>query len=103
MSLEKWPWSNVEPKQFEHEMFSLAISAKRIADALEKQNEPVNICATVEEIQGEEVRFSSLAERIGDAMARKLVEAMKEPLNHYGESIAECIQGQMIRGQRGIE
>jgi hypothetical protein len=29
---------------------SAAVSLKRMADALEKQNEPVNLCATVEEI-----------------------------------------------------
>lgn len=25
------------------------------------------------------------------------------PLNSYGEGIGECIQGQLIRGQRGID
>lgn len=33
--LEKWPWSNVEPKSGEHEAFSAAVSLKRIADTLE--------------------------------------------------------------------
>jgi hypothetical protein len=83
--------------------FSLAISAKRIADALEKANEPLNVCATVEEIQGEEIRFASMAERIGKAVADSIVMALRTPLNQYGEDIGSAIQGQIIRGQRRIE
>jgi phosphoenolpyruvate carboxylase len=39
MSLEKWPWGGVEPKQFEHELFSIAVSLKRIADAMPTQRD----------------------------------------------------------------
>jgi hypothetical protein len=35
--LEKWPWSNVAPSEerHDHEIYSIAVSLKRIADALE--------------------------------------------------------------------
>lgn len=42
--LENWPYANVEPQKNEHELYSAAVSLKRIADALEKQNE-IAICA----------------------------------------------------------
>ena len=34
--LERWPWANVEPGEGEHERYSMAVSAKRTADALER-------------------------------------------------------------------
>lgn len=33
MKLEPWPHANVEPKGGEHEIYSIAVSLKRIADA----------------------------------------------------------------------
>ena len=57
---------------------SAAISAKRQADALEV-----------------------IADRLRDlAGGTGILEALRTPLNDYGESIGECIQGQLGRGQR---
>lgn len=84
---------------------SQAISLKRIADALEKAGAleiSGELCATVEDIQHEEIRFASIAERIANAFADKMLAVLKEPLNAYGEGIGECIQGQMGRGNAGI-
>lgn len=34
MSLERWPYANVEPEGQTHELYSIAVSLKRIADAM---------------------------------------------------------------------
>lgn len=52
---------------------SQAISLKRIADALEK---------------------GSVAEQIRAVLT--------DPINSYGEGIGDAIQGQLVRGQRGV-
>jgi hypothetical protein len=34
IKLEEWPWHNVEPEPNQHELYSIAISLKRIADKI---------------------------------------------------------------------
>lgn len=51
---------------------SIAVSLKRIADALEKLTP-------------------------ADPRDNPIYRALSEPLNHYGEGIGECIQGQFAR------
>lgn len=41
--------------------------------------------------------------RIADALSGTSVNVFTSPINTYGEGIWEAIQGQMIRGQRGID
>lgn len=41
--------------------------------------------------------------RIADAMTGKGPNILTQPINSYGEGIGDAIQGQMIRGQRGID
>lgn len=55
---------------------SIAISLKRIADATERLAQPI---------------------------AEQIVAGLTAPINSYGEGIGDAIQGQMIRGQRGID
>lgn len=41
--------------------------------------------------------------RIADAMTGVGGNFLTAPINSYGEAIGDAIQGQMIRGQRGID
>ncbi|WP_417615380.1 hypothetical protein [Parasphingorhabdus sp.] len=50
--------------------------------------------------------LSSIAislKRIADALSGEGPSILTASLNSYGEGIGEAIQGQMIRGQRGID
>lgn len=40
--------------------------------------------------------------RIADALTGEGPSILTAPINSYGEGIGDAIQGQMIRGQRGI-
>ena len=55
---------------------SMAVSAKRQADALD---------------------------RIARALTGEGPSILTAPINSYGEGIGDAIQGQMIRGQRGVD
>jgi hypothetical protein len=55
--------------------FSLAISTKRIADALEKANEPFVSLATAEEREDPTAKTNELLERIADSLAIRKGEA----------------------------
>lgn len=41
--------------------------------------------------------------RIADALTGQGESILTKPINSYGEGIGDAIQGQMIRGQRGID
>lgn len=41
--------------------------------------------------------------RIADAMTGEGPSILTAPINSYGEGVGDAIQGQMIRGQRGID
>lgn len=41
--------------------------------------------------------------RIADAVSGEGANILTTPINSYGETIGDAIQGQMIRGQRGID
>ncbi len=41
--------------------------------------------------------------RIADAITGEGPSILTAPINSYGEGIGDAIQGQMIRGQRGID
>lgn len=41
--------------------------------------------------------------RIADALTGQGPSILTVPINSYGEGIGDAIQGQMIRGQRGID
>lgn len=41
--------------------------------------------------------------RIADTLAGEGPSILTAPVNSYGEGIGDAIQGQMIRGQRGID
>lgn len=55
---------------------SMAVSAKRQADALD---------------------------RIAKVLSGEGPSILTAPINSYGEGIGDAIQGQMVRGQRGID
>lgn len=79
---------------------SIAISLKRIADGLERQGQPLILeekCATLEETVRDKELELSHASDIGEAIASKILLALKAPLNEYGESLGECIEGQLNR------
>lgn len=40
--------------------------------------------------------------RIADALTGEGANILTTPINSYGEGIGDAIQGQMVRGQRGI-
>lgn len=65
---------------------SIAISAKRIADTLD------NIAADMAAGTDRMGFLGRLHETIGDAL--------KQPINQYGEGIGEAISGQLERSQR---
>lgn len=41
--------------------------------------------------------------RIADALTGTGTSILTAPINGYGEGIGDAIQGQMVRGQRGID
>ena len=41
--------------------------------------------------------------RIADALTGEGPSILTAPINSYGEGIGDAIQGQMIRGQRGVD
>ncbi len=41
--------------------------------------------------------------RIADAVTGEGANILTAPINSYGEGIGDAIQGQMVRGQRGID
>lgn len=91
---EKWKaaFAKLEPAvadigdDYSKPAMSIAISLKRIADSLERVADD----------------FGAGPGRMGflGRLDTTLTDALKTPLNQYGEGIGECIQGQLERGQR---
>ncbi len=73
----------------EHAICSIAISLKRIADALDASAR---------------LSDSAIAVATGNAVAHSINAGIRDglsaPLNQYGETIGEAIEGQLQRGQQ---
>ncbi len=79
----------------ERALASIAISTKRIADAL---SGPGSVRGGAPSHTAYE-----LLDTIADAVTGKGDSLLTAPINSYGEGIGDAIQGQIIRGQRGID
>lgn len=80
---------DIVSSQADAALVSIAVSVKRIADALD-------LTARLPEL--------ALAHATGNAIAdvinRGIRDGLTAPINHYGEGIGEAIQGQLERGNR---
>lgn len=89
--------TEAQPPRREEIELSIAISLKRIADGFEEVRADLGA-------GGDRMGFiGRLAEAMAPAITEAIGAAMTAPINSYGEGIGDAIQGQIVRGQRGID